>query len=105
MQIEWYGQSSFRLSGASHTVAIDPFGDMSAAASRGMEFNYPAITGLTADLLLVTHEHGTTTASRSSAAIPSSCAPPRARPRRRSARWSGSPPSTTRSRAPSAART
>ncbi len=57
MQIEWYGQSAFRLSGASHTVAIDPFGDMSAAASRGMQFDYPAISGLTADLLLVTHEH------------------------------------------------
>jgi L-ascorbate metabolism protein UlaG (beta-lactamase superfamily) len=58
MQIQWYGQSSFRLTSGGKTVAIDPFGDMSAAASRGIEFNYPAIEGLTADLLLVTHEHG-----------------------------------------------
>jgi L-ascorbate metabolism protein UlaG (beta-lactamase superfamily) len=57
MQIEWYGQSAFRLSGGGHTVAIDPFGDMSALGSRGLEFNYPPINSLTADLLLVTHEH------------------------------------------------
>jgi L-ascorbate metabolism protein UlaG (beta-lactamase superfamily) len=58
MQVEWYGQSAFRLSTAETTVAIDPFGDMSAmAASRGMQFDYPAIEGLTAELLLVTHEH------------------------------------------------
>jgi L-ascorbate metabolism protein UlaG (beta-lactamase superfamily) len=58
MQVEWYGQSAFRLTAADATVAIDPFGDMSAmAASRGMQFDYPAIEGLTAELLLVTHEH------------------------------------------------
>ena len=39
-------------------MAIDPFGDMSAmAASRGMQFDYPPIAGVEADLLLVTHEH------------------------------------------------
>jgi L-ascorbate metabolism protein UlaG (beta-lactamase superfamily) len=58
MQIEWYGQSAFRLSGADHTVAIDPFGDMSGAAARGVQFDYPPISGLSADLLLITHEHG-----------------------------------------------
>jgi L-ascorbate metabolism protein UlaG (beta-lactamase superfamily) len=57
MQVEWYGQSAFRLGGAEHTVAIDPFGDMSAAAARGLQFEYPPISGLSADLLLVTHEH------------------------------------------------
>jgi L-ascorbate metabolism protein UlaG (beta-lactamase superfamily) len=31
---------------------------MSAAAARGLEFNYPPIDGVEADLLLVTHEHG-----------------------------------------------
>ena len=37
---------------------IDPFGDMGAwLASRGLEFGYPPIEGVTADLLLVTHEH------------------------------------------------
>ena len=39
------------------TVFIDPFGDMSPAASRGLQFDYPPITGVDADLLLVTHEH------------------------------------------------
>jgi L-ascorbate metabolism protein UlaG (beta-lactamase superfamily) len=37
---------------------VDPFGDMSTAAARGIEFNYPPIEGVTADLVLVTHEHG-----------------------------------------------
>jgi L-ascorbate metabolism protein UlaG (beta-lactamase superfamily) len=57
MQVEWYGQSAFRLSTDTQTVAVDPFGDMSALTQRGMNWDYPAITGLTADLLLVTHEH------------------------------------------------
>jgi L-ascorbate metabolism protein UlaG (beta-lactamase superfamily) len=58
MQVEWYGQSAFRLSTPDTTVAIDPFADMSAMAqARGMQFDYPPIEGLRADLLLVTHEH------------------------------------------------
>ena len=57
MHVEWYGQSAFRLEAGGVTVFIDPFGDMSAAASRGMQFDYPAIEGVTPDLLLVTHEH------------------------------------------------
>jgi L-ascorbate metabolism protein UlaG (beta-lactamase superfamily) len=57
MQVEWYGQSAFRLSADGTTVFIDPFGDMSPAAERGMQFDYPAIEGVDADLLLVTHEH------------------------------------------------
>ncbi len=56
--VRWYGQSAFELAG-SKTVLIDPFGDISAAlAPRGVSFNYPPITGVEADLLLVTHEHG-----------------------------------------------
>ncbi len=58
MQVEWYGQSAFRLSSADTTVVIDPFGDMSAlAGARGMQFDYPPIEGVEAQLLLVTHEH------------------------------------------------
>jgi L-ascorbate metabolism protein UlaG (beta-lactamase superfamily) len=58
MRVEWYGQSAFHLSGAEQSVAIDPFADMSAmAASRGMQFDYPPIADVEADLLLVTHEH------------------------------------------------
>jgi L-ascorbate metabolism protein UlaG (beta-lactamase superfamily) len=58
MRVEWYGQSAFHLSTAEKSVAIDPFADMSAmAASRGMQFDYPPIAGVQADLLLVTHEH------------------------------------------------
>jgi len=58
MQVEWYGQSAFRLAAGDTTVAIDPFGDMSGLASaRGMQFDYPPIEGVNADLLLVTHEH------------------------------------------------
>jgi len=57
MQVEWYGQSAFRLSGEQATVFIDPFGDVSPMASRGIQFEYPAIDGIAADLVLVTHEH------------------------------------------------
>jgi L-ascorbate metabolism protein UlaG (beta-lactamase superfamily) len=57
MQVEWYGQAAFRLSAEGTTVFIDPFGDMSAAASRGLEWGYPPIEGVEADLVLVTHEH------------------------------------------------
>jgi L-ascorbate metabolism protein UlaG (beta-lactamase superfamily) len=56
-RIRWFGQSAFLLSGE-QTVFIDPFG-MSAdlLAARGLEFNYTPIEGVTADLLLITHEH------------------------------------------------
>jgi L-ascorbate metabolism protein UlaG (beta-lactamase superfamily) len=57
MQVEWYGQSAFRLSGGDTTVFIDPFGDVSGLAARGLQFEYPAIAGVDAQLLLVTHEH------------------------------------------------
>jgi len=57
MHIHWYGQSAFRLDDGELTVAIDPFGDMSPLAGRGIRFDYPPITGLRADLLLITHEH------------------------------------------------
>jgi L-ascorbate metabolism protein UlaG (beta-lactamase superfamily) len=58
MRVEWYGQSAFHLSDGEHTVVIDPFAEMSAmAASRGMQFDYPPIEGVEAQLLLVTHEH------------------------------------------------
>ena len=58
MRVEWYGQSAFHLSAGETSVAIDPFSDMSAmAAARGMQFDYPPIADVTADLLLVTHEH------------------------------------------------
>ena len=49
MLVEWYGQSAFRLEADGKTVVIDPFGDVSALASRGIHFDYPAIEGLTAD--------------------------------------------------------
>ena len=57
MQLEWYGQSAFRLTDGGTTVFIDPFDDLSAIQSRGMRWDYPAIEGVSADLLLVTHEH------------------------------------------------
>ena len=57
MQVEWYGQSAFRISGAAQTIAIDPFGDPAPLAARGIKFEYPPISGVSADLLLVTHEH------------------------------------------------
>ncbi|MEA2155367.1 MAG: hypothetical protein QOE11_1507 [Solirubrobacteraceae bacterium] len=57
MHIEWYGQSAFALRTPEAAVFIDPFGDLSAMAARGMRFDYPPIADVAADLLLVTHEH------------------------------------------------
>jgi L-ascorbate metabolism protein UlaG (beta-lactamase superfamily) len=58
MHVEWYGQSAFALRGDAATVAIDPFGDMAPLLQgRGLQWEYPAIEGLAADLLLITHEH------------------------------------------------
>jgi L-ascorbate metabolism protein UlaG (beta-lactamase superfamily) len=45
MRVDWYGQSSFRLSTGDHTVFIDPFGDVSALSQRGLQWDYPAIAG------------------------------------------------------------
>src|SRR3954453_15300471 len=58
MRIEWFGQSAFRLDGGGASVFIDPFGvPGEAMAKRGLTFGYPPIDGVTADLVLVTHEH------------------------------------------------
>jgi L-ascorbate metabolism protein UlaG (beta-lactamase superfamily) len=57
MRVEWYGQSAFRLQDGDTTVVIDPFGDMSPLAGRGLRFEYPPIADVEADLVLVTHEH------------------------------------------------
>jgi L-ascorbate metabolism protein UlaG (beta-lactamase superfamily) len=58
MRIEWYGQAAFGLQGDGRSVFIDPFGKVTdAVRSRGIEFGYPEIAGVSADLVLVTHEH------------------------------------------------
>jgi L-ascorbate metabolism protein UlaG (beta-lactamase superfamily) len=57
MQVEWYGQSAFRLTEGATTVVIDPFDDVTLLRERGLGWDYPAIAGVDADLLLVTHEH------------------------------------------------
>jgi len=57
MRVEWHGQSAFSLSTGETAVSIDPFGDLSSFAGRGIQWDYPPITGVSADLVLVTHEH------------------------------------------------
>jgi L-ascorbate metabolism protein UlaG (beta-lactamase superfamily) len=57
MRVDWYGQAAFHLSGRDQTVFIDPIGDISGLASRGITFDYPKPDGVSADLVLVTHEH------------------------------------------------
>jgi L-ascorbate metabolism protein UlaG (beta-lactamase superfamily) len=57
MRVRWFGQSAFHLAAGDTSVAIDPFADMSAAAAHGLQFDYPAIEDVRADLVLVTHEH------------------------------------------------
>ncbi|MEA2267093.1 MAG: hypothetical protein QOE27_2676 [Solirubrobacteraceae bacterium] len=55
MRVEWYGQSAFGLGGTS-SIFLDPF-DLASFAGRPLQFDYPPIDGVLADLLLVTHEH------------------------------------------------
>jgi L-ascorbate metabolism protein UlaG (beta-lactamase superfamily) len=58
MRIHWFGQAAFLLEGEQHRVMIDPFADIRERfAGRGIEFLYPPITDVSADLLLITHEH------------------------------------------------
>ena len=57
MRIDWYGQAAFHLSGRDGTVFIDPIGDTSGLAGRGITFDYPPLAGVNADLVLITHEH------------------------------------------------
>jgi L-ascorbate metabolism protein UlaG (beta-lactamase superfamily) len=58
VRIRWFGQSAFLLSDEK-TVLVDPFGiDRAVFAARGLEFGYPEIEPVAADLLLITHEHG-----------------------------------------------
>ncbi|MGH2971162.1 MAG: MBL fold metallo-hydrolase [Gaiellaceae bacterium] len=56
MRVRWYGQSAFLVEGDKR-VFLDPFGDPAPLAARGIEFRYPAIAGVEAALLLVTHDH------------------------------------------------
>jgi L-ascorbate metabolism protein UlaG (beta-lactamase superfamily) len=58
MRIQWLGQSAFRLATDDTTIVVDPLGDVAALAARGgLKLEYPAIEGIRADLVLVTHEH------------------------------------------------
>jgi L-ascorbate metabolism protein UlaG (beta-lactamase superfamily) len=57
LKIRWFGQSAFLLTAREGTVMIDPFGDPAPLAARGIRFAYPAIHDVSADLVLVTHEH------------------------------------------------
>ncbi len=60
MRVRWYGQSAFHLVSAEdgRSVFVDPFRVPGPElAARGFRFGYPAIDGVTADMLLVTHEH------------------------------------------------
>jgi L-ascorbate metabolism protein UlaG (beta-lactamase superfamily) len=57
MRIQWFGQSAFLFTGGGGRVFVDPFRDMSQFANRVVEWRYPAIEGVDADLLLITHDH------------------------------------------------
>ncbi len=58
MRVQWYGQSAFRLADDHKAVFADPFHlPGPEVTARGFRFAYPAIRDVTADLLLITHEH------------------------------------------------
>jgi L-ascorbate metabolism protein UlaG (beta-lactamase superfamily) len=57
VRIRWYGQAAFLVTDAEHRVFIDPFGDVSGLTARGIEWRYPSIENVAADVVLVTHDH------------------------------------------------
>ncbi len=57
MKGRWYGQSTFRLESGTQSVFIDPFAEPTETNKKGRQFDYPAIRGASAQVLLVTHEH------------------------------------------------
>src|SRR5215212_9262652 len=56
MRIRWFGQSAFLLAGPEGSVMLDPIGDTAAFRGR-VRFDYPPVTGVAVDLVLVTHDH------------------------------------------------
>jgi L-ascorbate metabolism protein UlaG (beta-lactamase superfamily) len=56
MRIRWFGQSAFLIAGSDASVMLDPIGDTAAFRGR-VRFDYPPVTGVAADLVLVTHDH------------------------------------------------
>ena len=57
LQIQWFGQSAFRLTDGVSVVMIDPFGPLNATGRSDLRFDYRAIAVQPADLLLITPEH------------------------------------------------
>src|SRR4051812_35208062 len=55
MRVRWLGHSTFLLNGGSSEVAIDPYGQF--PEDRPIRFGYPPLEGLSADLVLISHEH------------------------------------------------
>ncbi len=69
MLLRWFGQSAFLLAGE-RRVLIDPFGTLEGLAARGIEFGYPPLTEVEADLVLITHEHPDHNAAEAAAGSP-----------------------------------
>jgi L-ascorbate metabolism protein UlaG (beta-lactamase superfamily) len=57
MQVEWYGQSAFRLIGGDAKVFIDPIGRGRRILLPRHRIRFPPLGGVDADLVLITHEH------------------------------------------------
>ncbi len=57
MIIRWHGQSAYTITGAEHTVTVDPFGPFPPEVAARISFAYPPIEPHPAHVLLVTHEH------------------------------------------------
>jgi L-ascorbate metabolism protein UlaG (beta-lactamase superfamily) len=55
MRIQWFGQSAFLLSAGDASVFIDPFD--TSEYPPGIRWDYPPISGVTPDVLLITHEN------------------------------------------------
>jgi L-ascorbate metabolism protein UlaG (beta-lactamase superfamily) len=57
VRIRWFGHASFLLVDNWTSVLIDPFARGEEMRERGINFEYPPLDGIEADVVLVTHEH------------------------------------------------
>jgi L-ascorbate metabolism protein UlaG (beta-lactamase superfamily) len=58
MRVRYLGHAAFRLDDGDTAVVVDPYRDISDSPSPDRRWDYPPIEGVSADLVLVTHDHG-----------------------------------------------
>jgi L-ascorbate metabolism protein UlaG (beta-lactamase superfamily) len=58
MRVRYLGHAAFLLDDGDKSVVLDPYLDISDSPAPDRRWDYPEITGVSADLVLVSHDHG-----------------------------------------------